>query len=124
MLRFGMLTMRVIRGVAIAGCAGWLMCAAAQQTPTIATQSVSAQAPAAATGTVTGRIICSDTQRPARFADVMLVAVPSGTDTRGRFGGSGGGARTDLDGIDIRTNVRQPVTSEDRTVSRPRDDPG
>jgi Carboxypeptidase regulatory-like domain len=78
------------------------MCAAAQQPPTIA---VAPQASSASTGTVTGRIVCSDTQRPARFADVMLVAVPSGTDSRGRFGGSGGGARTDLDGIFTATNV-------------------
>jgi hypothetical protein len=97
--------MRVIRGVAIAGCAGWLMYAAAQQAPTIAVPPAPAQVPAAVTGTVTGRIICSDTQRPARFADVTLVAVPSGTDTRGRFGGARAGARTDLDGIFTDTDV-------------------
>jgi hypothetical protein len=100
-----MLTMRVIRGIAIARCAGWLMCAAAQQAPTIAAQSVASLAPAAVTGTVTGRIVCNDTQRPARFADVTLVAVPSGADTRGRFGGAGSGVRTDLDGVFTATNV-------------------
>ena len=101
MLRFGMLTMRAIRGIAVAGCAGWLMCAAAQQI-TIAPPPAPAQGP---TGTVTGRIICNDTQRPARFADVTLIAVPSGTDTRGRFGGQRAGARTDLDGIFTAANV-------------------
>jgi hypothetical protein len=38
----------------------------------------SAQQPSTATpgGTVTGHVICGDTQRPARFAGVMLFGVP------------------------------------------------
>ena len=31
----------------------------------------------AAGGTVTGHVICGDTQRPARFASVMLFGVPA-----------------------------------------------
>jgi hypothetical protein len=105
-----MLTMRVVQGLVIACCAGSLMCAAQDQpVPAIgglqAPQIVAQPGqPATATGTVTGRIICSDTQRPARFADVTLTAVPSGTDTRQRFGPRGG-ARTDLDGVFTATNV-------------------
>jgi hypothetical protein len=36
-----------------------------------------AQQPAAGTGTVTGHVICADTQRPARFAQVTLFGVPA-----------------------------------------------
>jgi hypothetical protein len=36
--------------------------------------SASAQQP---TGTVTGHVVCADTQRPARFAQVVLIGVPS-----------------------------------------------
>jgi hypothetical protein len=43
-------------------------------------------APTGPTGTVIGRVICSDTQRPARFAQVVLRQVPSGDGT-----GSGSG---------------------------------
>jgi len=43
--------------------------------------SSAAQQPASAagTGTVTGHVTCGDTQRPARFAQVMLFAVPTTT---------------------------------------------
>jgi hypothetical protein len=57
-------------------------------------------------GAVTGRILCGDTQRPARFAEVLLTAVPTGTDNEGRGrGGRGANARTDLDGIFVAPNV-------------------
>lgn len=66
-----------------------------------ATPNVS-RAPAP-TGSVSGTVMCSDTQRPARFVQVMLVPVPTGSyEDRGRggFGGFGGGtsARTGIDG--------------------------
>jgi hypothetical protein len=38
--------------------------------------SFAEQAPATPGGTVTGHVICGDTQRPARFAGVMLLGVP------------------------------------------------
>ena len=56
------------------------------------------------TATVTGKVMCSDTQRAARFANVMLIATQEveQTDQRGGFGGGNFGrrvaARTDLDG--------------------------
>jgi hypothetical protein len=34
------------------------------------------QAPKPAAGTVTGHVICQDTQRPARFAQVLVISVP------------------------------------------------
>ncbi len=55
----------------------------------------------AVTGAVSGRVTCSDTQRPARFADVTLVPVADAAgEEDDRFGGRGrrGSARTDLDG--------------------------
>ena len=50
-------------------CAGLLGCVA----------GVKAQAPASAAGmgSVTGHVTCGDTQKPARFATVMLLAVPT-----------------------------------------------
>ena len=49
------------------------------------------------TGTVTGRVICADTQRPARFAEVILTAVAAGEgNQRGRARVV---ARTDADGM-------------------------
>jgi hypothetical protein len=57
------------------------------------------------TATVTGKVMCSDTQRAARFANVMLIATQEVTQTQQRGGFAGGGnfgrrvaARTDLDG--------------------------
>jgi hypothetical protein len=47
---------------------------------TILTVSLHAQTPAApSTGTVSGHVVCADTQRPARFATIMLLGVPLGT---------------------------------------------
>lgn len=46
---------------------------------------------------VTGRVICGDTQRPARFAQVNLIPATDGDDAGGR-GGRRTSARTDLDG--------------------------
>jgi hypothetical protein len=45
------------------------------------------------TGTVIGRVMCSDTQRPARFARVLLQRVPTG---RGVGSGMGDGGRFNL----------------------------
>jgi hypothetical protein len=55
------------RGYAVA--AVWLVCVGGIS----AQQTVSA----AGTGTVTGHVICGDTQRPARFATVVLFGVPA-----------------------------------------------
>ncbi|MES2394178.1 MAG: hypothetical protein V4555_21275 [Acidobacteriota bacterium] len=54
-------------------------------------------------GAVTGTVICSDTQMPARFATVMLMPVKQAEDAGDRgpgrfFGGGGGSGRTDLQG--------------------------
>ena len=103
-----MSTMRVIRLWATGGCVALLGVASAgtaQQVPqlTVAQQPVLVAVP---TGSVTGRIVCSDTQRPARFAEVMLTAMPTGTDNEGRGrGGRGATARTDLDGVFFAGNV-------------------
>ena len=53
---------------------------------------------------VTGRVVCGDTQRPARFALVTLIPADQGD---GNFGGRGGrgSARTDLDGNFTMSNV-------------------
>jgi hypothetical protein len=52
--------------------------------------------------TVTGRVTCSDTQRAARFATVMLIGTEQASETQGRGFGFGFGrrvtARTDMDG--------------------------
>jgi hypothetical protein len=59
--------MSFLRGwVAGAVVLGWVSGVLAQQT-----------ASAAGTGTVTGHITCGDTQRPARFATVTLLGIPS-----------------------------------------------
>ena len=42
----------------------------------VAMTLASAQAPKAPTGTVTGHVICQDTQRPARFAGVLIFSIP------------------------------------------------
>ncbi|MDQ2926100.1 MAG: carboxypeptidase-like regulatory domain-containing protein [Acidobacteriota bacterium] len=52
---------------------------------------------AAPTGSVSGRIVCGDTQRPARFAEVMLTGVVIGSGGSDR-NGPRIQARTDLDG--------------------------
>lgn len=64
----------------------------------------------AVTGSVAGRVICQDTQRPARFAEVTLIPVEEaagGGDDDDRFGRRGrrGSARTDLDGNYTVTNL-------------------
>lgn len=59
-------------------------------------------------GSVSGRVLCGDTQHPARFAQVMLLPVDSGErDGEGRRGGPGrmAGARTDLEGMYTVSNV-------------------
>ena len=72
--------------------------------PQVQAQSQPAQnvqrAPAP-TGSVSGTVMASDTQRPARFVQVVLTPVPTGSyDDRGRggFGGGGTNARTGVDG--------------------------
>jgi hypothetical protein len=71
-----------------------------------AQQQAGAPAP---TASVTGTVIFGDTQRPARFVQVDLQAIPSASasnDNRGRgFGGGGGFARTGLDGTFAIANV-------------------
>ena len=85
--------------------AALLLCAA----PPVRAQNASApstlqpQAAAASTATVTGHVVCADTQRSARFAQVSLIPATEGDDGgfEGGFGGGRGGrlsARTDLDG--------------------------
>ena len=73
-----------------------LGCAAA-----IAQRTVEAPPPVSATSsggtTVTGRVICADTQRPARFAQVNLIPADADGDNVGGRGGRTS-ARTDLDG--------------------------
>ena len=60
-----------------------------------------------ATASVTGTVIYGDTQRPARFVQVDLQAVPSAAATTGGrgFGGGGGIWRTGLDGTFTIPNV-------------------
>ena len=60
------------------------------------------------TATVTGKVMCSDTQKPARFATVTLIGTQEATANQGRQGGFGNGngfgfgrrvqARTDIEG--------------------------
>lgn len=66
------------------------------------------QQPSSSSATVSGRVICSDTQHPARFAQVNLIPADAASATPGRGGGGfgrGGSARTDLDGSFTVTNV-------------------
>ena len=61
-------------------------------------QAVPQAAPSVSGGyTVTGRVLCADTQRPARFAQVNLLPAEGDSDGGGR-GGRRLSARTDLDG--------------------------
>lgn len=91
-LGVGLLCMGVVAGGRAMG----------QAQPTL---SVPVTPPAATGYTVTGRVLCGDTQRPARFADVTLV--PAAT-AQGQ-GGFGRGRRlsgpTDLDGNFAIANV-------------------
>lgn len=50
-----------------------------------------------ATGSVTGQVICGDTQLPARFASVTLVEVPSGPALTSKPNGSAGQDKTATD---------------------------
>src|SRR5579875_3475239 len=62
-------------------------------------------APPQVTGyVVTGRVICADTQRPARFAQVTLVPAQTAGEGEGDRGRRGM-ARTDLDGRFVMENV-------------------
>lgn len=58
-------------------------------------------------GTVIGRVICNDSQRPARFAHVMIYAVPKQSKSvRGEINGRGWvQAQTDIDGNYVATEV-------------------
>ena len=66
------------------------------------------------TGTVTGHVMCADTQRPARLADVKLVRVPTRADApadqkHGSFNGaapSSDAVETGLDGAYTLRNVK------------------
>lgn len=63
------------------------------------------------TGTVTGHVLCADTQRPARLAQVKLVHVPSATDekpshTMGDGAPAGDPVETSLDGSYTLRNVK------------------
>jgi len=85
---------------------GGFMLRAQQQTPMVATAPTSS-------ASVTGMVVFGDTQRPARFVQVDLQAIPSASasnnDRGGRgfggFGGGGGFARTGLDGTFTISNV-------------------
>ena len=99
--------MRTLKAILRIGCVLLASCgmSRAQQAPLVGTAS----APSAS---VTGTVIFGDTQRPARFVQVDLQAIPSAStaneDRGGRgFGGFGGGgfARTGLDGTFTITNV-------------------
>ena len=72
--------------------------AAAQVTGAVASAPAQAAVASANGYTVTGRVICGDTQRPARFAQVTLLPATEGNGDD--FGGRGRpvSARTDLDG--------------------------
>ena len=58
-----------------AGCFAWI--AAAVLLGSSSFGHAQSSSPAAAGGTVTGHVTCGDTQRPARFATVVLYGVPS-----------------------------------------------
>jgi hypothetical protein len=62
---------------------------------------------AAPTGTVTGTVLAEDTQRPVRFALVLLQSTAAGTGAGYPGRGSGGGAqaRTEVDGAFTATGV-------------------
>ena len=62
--------------------------------------------PASGGGAVTGRVICSDTQHAARFANVMLIPVEEVSNPGRDGGGRRSGARTDLDGMFTAANVQ------------------
>ncbi|SEG22093.1 hypothetical protein SAMN05421819_2254 [Bryocella elongata] len=73
-----------------------------------------ARSSAELTGSVSGRVVFGDTQQPARFSQVVLIPVQNVQTDSSRpgivrgfvgFGGSGGNARTDLDGNFVMTNV-------------------
>lgn len=49
------------------------------------------------TGTVTGQVICGDTQLPARFADVILLEVPSGPALTSQPNGNAGQGKAATD---------------------------
>lgn len=73
--------------------------------PWLQAQNTAVEAPAAAQVTgypVTGRVICADTQRAARFAGVTLISAAQ--DDEGGRGGRAS-ARTDLDGNFLLPNV-------------------
>lgn len=61
--------------------------------------AASAQQPAstAGTGTVTGHVTCGDTQLPARFADVILLEVPSGPALTSQPNGNAGQGKAATD---------------------------
>jgi hypothetical protein len=56
--------------------------ASAQQASFSVSGSASAPPASGTVGTVTGHIVCADTERPARFAQVMLFGVPAEVTTR------------------------------------------
>lgn len=65
-------------------------------------QNVAPVQPVSTGYTVTGHVLCGDTQRPARFAQVNLIAATQG----GPGGGRRNSARTDLDGSFSIINVQ------------------
>jgi hypothetical protein len=66
-----------------------LICSARLCVTVIALSAVAlGQAPKPATGTVTGHVICQDTQRPARFAQVLVFSVPPAVTPVGKFDGT------------------------------------
>ncbi len=97
----------------VAAAGGWCARSLAQPPP-LQPQQQRAQAPAPLpTGSVTGTVVAEDTQRPVRFAQVLLQSVASaspqpGEDNARGFGRGGGGSiqtRTEVDGTFLAENV-------------------
>lgn len=70
---------RLLGAVSVSACVVWAAGAVAQ-----ASAAKAAVVPVVAKGTVTGRVMCDDTQKAAPFADVSLIHVPGPGDP-GRF---------------------------------------
>lgn len=98
-----MMLRRAIGMMVLAGCS----VAGAQQTPQLAPQIQVLQQRGGPTGSVSGTVIAADTQQPARFVQVTLISTAAASDDQGAFRGFGGiaGARTEVDGTFLATNV-------------------
>ena len=84
-----------------AGCLGWI---AAVGLGGFSSFSYAWQsAPVVAGGTVTGHVVCGDTQRPARFANVVLLGVPAHITQLAKPGAKGAAAdyKTAMDTLNM-----------------------